>query len=146
MSQWQQIPDTKRKRKETQTNTRKTNARTAHDQLSTPCEVIAMLKGHKNTGTKPKTRLKFKSPRKINHKATQNKSNTQSRLRVQCIGEKKICVHVNKVKTFNLFFVRLLLREVVKRRFMFHRFNDIMQYTSAYTDGGETEIYKNHIA
>ena len=39
----QPIPDTKRKRKETQTNTRKTNK----NKLSTPNEVIAMLKGLK---------------------------------------------------------------------------------------------------
>ena len=78
----QPTPNTKRKRKMTKTNTHKTNkqtnAREAHRQApSSPSEVITMLKGMKKHEDKEHgNTLKYKTPRSINHKATQNKNNT----------------------------------------------------------------------
>ena len=51
----QPFPDTKRKRKQTKPNKRKLNKRTKSTQissLSSPIEVIAIVKGLKNTRTK----------------------------------------------------------------------------------------------
>ena len=75
----QPFPDTKRKRKpKIPKSTNRTNIRKAlRLALSSPIEVIAILKGlkkHKNKMTHGKTYNK--SPRRINHKATKSKSNT----------------------------------------------------------------------
>ena len=56
------------------------NARKAHrPALSSPSEVITMLKGLKNTRTKSKARLNIERhvEKSKNHKATQNKNNTR---------------------------------------------------------------------
>ena len=74
----QPFPDTKRKRKPKKTSTNRTNERKAlRLALSSPREVIAILKGlikHKNKMTHGKTYNKW--PRRINHKATKSKTNT----------------------------------------------------------------------
>ena len=70
-----QTPDTKRKRKMTETNTcknKQTNAREAHRPAgSSPSETITMLKEMKKHEDKEHGKtLKHESPLSINHKAT----------------------------------------------------------------------------
>ena len=72
------FPYTKRKREETQTNTRKTNKRAKSTQTSYLFPKQGDRGAEKTTkhngNMQDKTR--FKSPRRINHKPTQSKSNT----------------------------------------------------------------------
>ena len=78
----QPFPDPRgRGNRQSQTSTNRTNVRKAPRlALSSPSEVIAILKGlkkkHKNKMTHGKTYNK--SPRRINHKATKSKTNTRT--------------------------------------------------------------------
>ena len=71
--------DTKRKKKrQKHVQNKQTNAREAHrTALSSPSEVITMLKRMKKHEDKEHGKtLKQEAPRSINHKATQNKNNS----------------------------------------------------------------------
>ena len=74
----QPFPDQRGKgNRQIQTSTNRTNVRKAlRLALSSPSEVIAILKGLKNTRTKWHGKTYNKSPRRINHKATKSKTNT----------------------------------------------------------------------
>ena len=72
----QPFPDPKRKRKPTNPNKHKSNKRTKRLALSSPSEVIAILKGLKTQDKMTHGKTYNKSPRRINHKATKSKTNT----------------------------------------------------------------------
>ena len=77
----QPLPDTKRKRQQEKTkkNKHKSNKRTKSIRLalSSPSEVIVMLKGLKKAQEQSNTRQDLKQiASRINHKATKSKTNT----------------------------------------------------------------------
>ena len=75
----QSIPDTKKKRKRTNINACKINAREAHKPApSSPSEMIIMLKWLKKHEDKEQDKTKHEASSSINHKATQNKNNTET--------------------------------------------------------------------
>ena len=58
---------------------KQTNAQEAHKPApSTPSEVITMLKGLKKHEDKEQGKTKHEAPRRINHKAAQNKNITRT--------------------------------------------------------------------
>ena len=93
----QPFPDPKRKRKPTNLNKHKPNKRTKSTKissLSSPSEVIAILKGlkkHKNKMTHGKTYNK--SPCRINHRATKSKTNTGT----TALERSLICLILHKI-------------------------------------------------